>query len=212
MRYGMVIDLKKCIGCYGCQIYCKAENATPPGTLWSRVLIYESGKYPSVRKIPLPTLCMHCGSPACVDVCPTGASVKRMDGIVTVESSKCIGCGLCITVCPYGARYLHFKEQEYFPGQGLTPYEKAGCQKHTAGVAGKCDFCLSRIEKGLKPACVQDCMAKARYFGDLADPDSEVSRLIRDRDGYQVYPDVFPAGPVSGTRPEMDPAVYYLAP
>lgn len=208
----MVIDLKKCIGCYGCQIYCKAENATPPGMLWSRVLIYESGSCPSVRKIPLPTLCMHCGAPACVDVCPTGASVKRPDGIVTVDSTKCIGCGICLTVCPYGARYLHLQDEEYFPGQGLTPYEKAGYQKHAVGVVGKCDFCLPRIEKGLKPACVQDCMAGARYFGDLDDPESEVARLIRDRGGYQVYPDAYPGSPISGIKPEMDPAVYYLAP
>ena len=212
MRYGMVIDLKKCIGCYGCQIFCKAENATPPGMLWSRVLFYESGNYPAVRKTPLPVLCMHCGAPACVDVCPTGASAKRQDGIVTVDSNKCIGCGHCLIVCPYGARQLYLKDEEYFPGQGLTPYEKVGYQKHIVGVAGKCDFCLPRIKKGLKPACVQNCMAKARYFGDLDDPGSEVSQLIRDKGAYQVYPDVYPGGAVPGTKPEIDPSVYYLAP
>jgi molybdopterin-containing oxidoreductase family iron-sulfur binding subunit len=212
MRYGMVLDLKKCIGCYGCQIFCKAENATPPGMLWSRVLFYESGNYPSVRKIPLPVLCMHCGTPACVDVCPTGASVKRPDGIVTVDSAKCIGCGHCLIVCPYGARHLYLKDEEYFPGQGLTPYEKVGYQKHTIGVAGKCDFCLPRIKNGLEPACVQNCMANARYFGDLDDPDSEVSQLIRDRRAYQVYPDIYPGDAVTGDKPEIDPSVYYLAP
>ena len=212
MRYGMVIDLKKCIGCYGCQIFCKAENATPPGILWSRVLFYESGNYPEVKKMPLPVLCMHCEAPACVDVCPTGASVKRQDGIVTIDSTKCIGCGNCLIVCPYGARQLYLKEEEYFPGQGLTPYEKAGYQKHTIGAVEKCDFCLPRIEKGLEPACVQNCMANARYFGDLDDPDSEVSQLITNRRAYQVYPDTYPGGPVLGAKPEIDPSVYYLAP
>ena len=100
MRYGMVIDLKRCIGCYGCQVFCKAKNATPPGICWSRVLFYESGRYPTVRKIPLPVLCMHCGAPACVDVCPSGASVRRSDGIVTVDSAECYGCGLCASACP----------------------------------------------------------------------------------------------------------------
>ena len=206
----MVIDLKKCIGCYGCQIFCKAENATPPGILWSRVLFYESGNYPEVKKMPLPVLCMHCEAPTCVDVCPTGASIRRQDGIVTVDSTKCIGCGNCVIACPYGARQLYLKDEEYFPGQGLTPYEKAGYQKHTIGVVGKCDFCLPRIEKGLEPACVQNCMAKARCFGDLDDPDSEVSQLIRDRGAFQVYPAIYPG--TAGTKPEAGPSVYYLAP
>ncbi len=212
MKYGMVIDLKKCIGCYGCQIFCKSENATPPGMLWSRVLLYESGKYPDVKKVPLPVLCMHCGAPACVDVCPTKASIKRADGIVTVDASKCIGCGNCVMVCPYGARHSYLKVEEYFPGQGLTPYEEVGYQKHTVGTVGKCDFCLHRIKKGLKPACVENCMAQARYFGDLDDPDSEVSRLIRDGKAFQVYPDVYPGDEITGDKPELNPSVYYLTP
>ena len=209
MRYGMVIDLKRCIGCYGCQIFCKAEHATPPGMPWSRVLFYESGSYPTVRRIPLPVLCMHCEDPACVDVCPTGASIRRPDGIVTIDSNKCTGCLNCLMVCPYGARHLYSGDGEHFPGQGLTPYEKVGYQKHKTGVVEKCDFCLSRIEKGLKPACVENCMAKARYFGDLDDPDSEVSQLIRNKGAFPVYPAVFPGTVV--TKPEIKPAVYYLA-
>jgi molybdopterin-containing oxidoreductase family iron-sulfur binding subunit len=107
----------------------------------------------------------------------------------------------CVIACPYRARSLHAKEREYFPGQGLTPYEKVGYQRHPTGVVEKCDFCLPRLEKGLEPACVVGCMAKARYFGDLDDGHSEVSQLIRNRTGLQIYPEL-------GT----DPSVYYLPP
>ncbi len=206
MRYGMVIDLKRCIGCYGCQIFCKSEKATPPGMLWSRVLFYETGSYPGVRKTPLPVLCMHCEAAPCVDVCPTGASQKREDGIVIVEREKCIGCLNCLMACPYGARYLYRDQEEYFPGQGLTPYEKA--RHYTQGVVGKCDFCLSRIERGLKPACVENCMTKARSFGDLDNPESEVSQLLQSRGGFQVTA-VYPGA--QGMEREMKVSVYYLA-
>ncbi len=222
MRYGMVIDLKRCFGCYGCQIICKVENGTPPGIFWSRVLYTELGKYPAVRRMPLPLLCMHCGAPACVNVCPTGASSRRPDGVVTVDTVKCIGCLNCVIACPYGARRLYLKEREYFPGQGLTPYERVAYKKHSSGVVGKCDFCLSRIERGLQPACVDSCMTKARYFGDLDDPDSEISKLIRNRGGYQLFPmrgrfEPFPGsvaalGLALGTKPDADPSVYYLPP
>jgi Fe-S-cluster-containing dehydrogenase component len=212
MRYGMVIDLKRCIGCYGCEIFCKTTNATPPRVLWSRVLFYEFGKYPAVKRLPLPVLCMHCRVPACVDVCPTGASIKRPDGIVTVDSTKCSGCLNCLMACPYGARHLLYpKDENNFPGQGLTPYEKIGYQQHARDTVGKCHFCLPRIEKGLKPACVQNCMSKARYFGDLDDPDSEVSQLIRNRGAFRVYPGAYPGSPIPGGTSEMDPSVYYLA-
>lgn len=214
MRYGMVIDLKRCIGCHGCQIFCRAENATPTGMLWSRLLFYEFGKYPRVRKMPLPVQCLHCTTPACVDVCPTGASAKRPDGIVTIASDKCTGCLNCLLVCPSGARQSYpdqaYPEQaEYFPGQGLTPYEKAGARQHAGDGVGKCDFCLSRAEQGLKPVCVANCMTKARSFGDLDDRESEVSQLLRRREVLQIHPGVSPG--TVGTPGEMNCAVYYLA-
>ncbi|MFC2071156.1 4Fe-4S dicluster domain-containing protein [Chloroflexota bacterium] len=199
MRYGMVIDLKKCIGCYGCQILCKSENATPPGILWSRVLFYESGHYPNVKKMHIPILCMQCEDPPCVSVCPTGASTQRTDGIVTIDKTKCMGCQSCVTACLYGARSFYPEQKEYFPGQGFTPYEEVGNTQHKTGVVEKCDFCLSRVQQGLEPSCVISCMAKARYFGDLDDSDSEVSQLIRKYSGFQMYPEM-------GT----DPSVYYL--
>lgn len=203
MRYGMVIDLKRCIGCYGCQIACKAEHATPPGIFYARVFKQEIGKYPNVRRLSLPLLCMHCADPPCLHVCPTGATAKREEdgGVVVIDKDKCVGCRYCMMACPYGARYFHAKEREYFPGQGLTPYEEWGYKDHPPGVVEKCDFCVERVEKGLMPACVANCPTKARYFGDLDDPYSEVSRLIRERGGSQLHPEL-------GT----DPSVYYLPP
>jgi Fe-S-cluster-containing dehydrogenase component len=210
MRYGMVIDLKRCIGCYGCQAVCKVHNATPPGVFWSRVLSYETGKYPAVRKNVLPVLCMHCGSPSCVDVCPTAATVKREDGIVVINPAKCLGCGNCVIACPYGARQLNVRSAEYFPGQGLTPYEEFWHGKHSEGAVGKCDFCLSNIEQGRGPACVEVCMSGARFFGDLDDPESEVSQLIRKRRGRKISPASCPGAMQPDEDGDMDASVFYL--
>ena len=211
MTYGMVIDLKRCIGCRGCEIFCKNANATAPGVLWSRVLFYELGTYPAVKKVPVPVLCMHCRKPACVDVCPTGASIKRSDGIVTIEESKCTGCLNCLMACAYGARHLSpGKDEGHFPGQGLTPYEKIGSEQHPRGAVGKCNFCLQRIERGLKPACVQSCMSKARFFGDLDDPESEVSQLVRKGGAFQIRPVICSGDRATGETSAMDTVVYYL--
>lgn len=201
MRYGMVIDLKRCIGCYGCQIVCKAENATPPGVLWARVMKREFGKFPNTRRVSLPLLCMHCQDPACQKVCPTGATTQQENGIVTVDEEKCVGCRYCMMACPYQARYFLAKEREYFPGQGLTPFEEVGYKRHKIGAVSKCDLCQHRLEQGQEPACSANCMAKARTFGDLDDPYSEASRLVRDRGGFQLHPEL-------GTSP----SVYYLPP
>ena len=211
MTYGMVIDLKRCIGCRGCEIFCMNANATGPGVLWSRVLFYELGKYPAVKRVPVPVLCMHCRVPACVDVCPTGASTKRSDGIVAIDESKCSGCLNCLMACPYGARHVSpAKDESRFPGQGLTPYETIGSQQHPKGAVGKCNFCLPRIEQGLKPACVQNCMSKARYFGDLDDPESEVSQLIRKKGAFQIRPVICSGNPATGATSDMETVVYYL--
>lgn len=201
MRYAMVIDLKRCIGCYGCQIACKAEHATPPGVLYGKVIKRELGTYPNVRRIALPMLCMHCANPPCVEVCPTKASFKSPDGIVEIDSDKCVGCRTCMMACPYGARYFVDDHRHYFPGMGATPYEDQGYRDHPTGVVEKCNFCRERLTAGLLPACVANCPAKARTFGDLDDPDSEISRLVRDRAGFQLNAEL-------GT----DPSVYYLAP
>lgn len=201
MRYGMVIDLKKCIGCRGCSIACKSENCTPPGMFWNDVVEQEFGTFPNVTKTYLPRPCMHCEEPECVRVCPTGASYKREDGLVLVDSDKCMGCRYCVIACPYQARSYLGKLKGYFGNNYLTPYEKVGYKKFQEGVAYKCTFCVHRIEKGLKPACVANCMGNARYFGDLDDPNSEVSQLLSKHHTFQLMPE-------KGTKP----SVYYIAP
>ncbi|MBW2420827.1 MAG: 4Fe-4S dicluster domain-containing protein [Deltaproteobacteria bacterium] len=199
MRYGMVIDLKRCIGCYGCQIACKAEHGTRPGTTYARVVKREWGTFPDVKRLSIPVLCMHCANPPCVEVCPTGASQKReSDGIVFIERTECVGCRACMMSCPYGARYFQDEERDYF-GEGENAYEQSRYALHEKGVVEKCDFCRSRLAQGQEPACSANCMCKARIFGDLDDSDSEVSRLIREQGGFQLSPEL-------GT----DPSVYYL--
>jgi len=200
-RWGMVIDLLRCIGCYGCQTSCKAENATPPGVTLARVEVTEVGSYPNVSRVNLPLLCMQCSNPPCESVCPTQATQQRPDGIVFVDEDKCIGCKYCMIACPYGARYFVEDIRGYFGEQGLTPYEAKGYQAHRAGTVMKCDYCRHRIDAGLAkglqpgvdreatPACVINCMAKARYFGDLDDPNSEVAQLVARAQAFQLNPE-----------------------
>ena len=213
-RWGMVIDLKKCIGCWGCSISCKEEHFLPRGVLWNRVLIGERGKFPTAEKVMYPVLCNHCKDAACVEVCPTGASLKREDGIVLIDYDQCTGCRACAVACPYQQRTFYDGENdEYFPGQGLTAFEVLGREIYPLqkGTVVKCNFCVERLEegeeKGLKPgvdqeatpACVNICPVGARTFGDLDDPRSNVSELIRRRKGTPFHEEF-------GT----EPSVYYI--
>ena len=179
VQYGMLIDLRKCTGCHACSVACKAEFDVPLGATRSWVEYIEKGSYPNVRRSFLPRLCNHCSKPQCVAVCPTGATWKRAeDGIVVVDPDICIGCKYCLHACPYDARFIN----------------------PVTGTADKCDFCLHRVSQGLEPACVNTCIGRARVFGDLNDPDSEISKLIA-------------TNPVTVLRPEMgtEPNVYYIA-
>jgi Fe-S-cluster-containing dehydrogenase component len=183
-----------------CTLACKVENGTRPGVFWNLVKDQEFGEYPNVTRIFLPIQCAHCAKPPCVEACPTGASNKRDDGIVLVDYAKCVGCGYCIEACPYGVRYLNKKEEGYF-GIRLTPYEEKAYGRHRLGVAEKCTFCAHRVDEGKLPACVTACVGKARIFGDLDDPASQIVRMIKHRKGRQIKENV-------GT----DPSIFYVAP
>ena len=179
VRYGMLIDTRRCIGCHACSVACKAEFDVPLGSTRSWVEYVEKGHYPAVTRSFVPRLCNQCSNPPCVDVCPTGATWKRKeDGVVVVDPNLCIGCKYCIQACPYDARFIN----------------------PTTGVAEKCDFCLHRISRGLVPACVETCIGRARIFGDLNDPESEISKRVGSnavqvlRPGQGTKPNVFYIG------------------
>jgi dimethyl sulfoxide reductase iron-sulfur subunit len=199
-RYGMVIDLEACLGCSACSLACKVEYGTPKGIFWHRVVQKEIGKWPNANRQFLPMLCMQCQDASCVQVCPTGASSRDLEtGIVNMDYDKCMGCRYCEIACPYDARSFIEHKDIYFPEYGPTPYEEIMYKKHQEGVVEKCNFCLDRVKKGEKPVCVATCPAYARHFGDLDDPNSEVSNLITKRHGYQLMAEL-------GTNP----SVYYL--
>ena len=200
MRYAMIIDLTKCVGCNACTIACKTNNGTPAGIFWSRVLTEERGSYPNARMEFTPILCMHCKNAPCVRTCPTGASQKLEDGLVWIDEDKCIGCRSCILACPYEARSINEgKPKCYYPEKGYTDQEKAQFTTFISGVVTKCNFCMDRVREGKEPACVQTCVAKARHFGDLDDPESNLNRLICLRGGATLLSDF-------GT----EPSVFYL--
>ena len=215
-KWSMVIDVKRCIGCWSCSISCKEEHFLPPGVFWNRVLIGEKGKYPTSKKIMYPVLCNHCEEAACVDACPTGATFKREDGIVMIDYDQCVGCRACLVSCPYQQRTYYtkeLKEAEYFPGQGKTSFEQLGEEIYPfqVGTVMKCNFCVERLDDGVSrglvpgkdldatPACVNACPVGARHFGDMDDPESDVSRLIKEESGKQLRPEF-------GT----EPCVFYI--
>jgi len=193
-QLGLVIDLDTCVGCHACAVSCKEWNTGGYPAPLSDLHPYGAGQtgawlnrihsfdYEETlpdgsqidRSVHFPKSCLHCADAPCVTVCPTGASHKRTeDGIVLVHEDKCIGCGLCAWACPYGARELD----------------------PVVGVMKKCTLCVDRIynesfeEADRIPACVRACPASARHFGDLGDPESDVSKLVAERGGFDLMPE-----------------------
>jgi Fe-S-cluster-containing dehydrogenase component/DMSO reductase anchor subunit len=205
-RWGMVVDINRCVGCQTCTAACKHTNDTPPGVQWRRVLDVEYGAFPDVERLFLVVGCQHCANPPCVPVCPTGATRQRADGLVTMNYDTCIGCGSCAVACPYQARTI-VHDQEWYFGRS-TPQEAYVARDDRLGVANKCTFCIERIDQAsaknlvpgvdlqVTPACAASCIAKAIRFGDFSDPESEVSQLARDNRSFQMHAEL-------GTDPQI---------
>jgi len=177
MRYAMVIDLDKCVGCHTCEIACKAENLTPFGDFRCRLLRIEQDRTPYETFLRLS--CAHCDNPSCLPVCPANAITKQRNGLVMIDKDACYGCGKCVENCPYHS-VIRSSGKYYFDEP--APYEEmAKSHQYVPKFkADKCTFCAHRLELGLQPKCVEACIAEALTFGDLDDPNSEVRRLWRD--------------------------------
>ena len=210
-RYAMVADLRRCVGCQTCTAACKHANATPPGVQWRRVLDMEFGEYPDVQRAFVPVGCQHCADPPCMHVCPSTATRKRADGIVTIDYDICIGCAYCAVACPYQARYKSDRATFAYGGERPTANETLRHDPARLAVATKCTFCVDRIDAGLAqgltpgvdaeatPACVNACIAAALVFGDVEDPASNVSQLLEQNQHFRMHEEL-------GTGPGF----YYL--
>ncbi len=214
MRWGMVVNLSKCVRCYACIAACRIEHFLPMGVSWPRLVALETGiERPTVSNYSV--RCNHCKNAPCVSVCPTGATFQRNDGIIMIDQNKCVGCRYCVIACPYQNRTFVSKDKDrgFFPGRIQTDFEKAGKKRypHQVGTTEKCNFCVERIDEGTKqgltpgkdrdatPACVNTCPARALTFGNLDDPDSEISKLIRENEGFQLHPEY-----------DTDPSIYFI--
>ena len=204
-RYAFAIDTQLCVGCNNCSMVCKVENNIPDNQWWNRAftiggdnMYTPGGTYPDHLHMSFITVaCQHCENPACTKVCPVGATYKDEEtGIVRQDYDRCIGCRMCMAACPYtGVRSFNW-DLKYSLDFAVGDKDATPHQKHTVE---KCTMCWHRIARGERPACVDICRAGARYWGDLDDPDSEVSEVLRTRAYKQLLPE-------KGTNPN----VYYL--
>ena len=174
MRYGFIIDQRKCIGCHARTVACKEENQVPLGVNRTWVKYIEKGTFPDTRRYFSVMRCNHCDSAPCVTICPTVALYRRPDGIVDFDGDRCIGCKSCMQACPYDALYIDPETQ----------------------TAAKCHYCAHRVEVGLEPACVIVCPVQAIVPGDLDDPNSGIARLVATQQ-------VAVRKPEQGTQPKL---------
>jgi Fe-S-cluster-containing dehydrogenase component len=196
-KYGILVDVERCLGCGVCVVACKQENGLPPhtddipgttGISWNQVLAISEGRYPDMWEYHIPVHCMHCDNPPCVPSCPKEAITKSSEGIVVIHESKCNACtdvpdGLmkCRTACPYGA--IQFNAEK--------------------GVAQICTMCIQRLSVGVEPACVRACIGRCLYCGDFNNPESEVSRMAVEA-GDRLF--------VLSPERRTDPAIRYINP
>lgn len=180
----MAVDMAHCVGCQTCVVACQQNNALKPGIAWLSVDSLEWGRWPDADRAFLPHACLHCDDPSCVSICPTGASFKRDNGIVDVTHDRCIGCGVCLTACPYGARTVNASGRWFFDAAEPSPYESGSEER--IGVAEKCTLCAGRVEEGKQPACVEACPVGVRAFGDLDDPDGELRAFIEETGSERI--------------------------
>ncbi len=213
VRWGFLVDLRKCHGCKSCVISCKTENDVRLGVFRTDVRTFEKGSYPDTKRLPVPWLCNHCQNPPCILRCPVdmvdaaltfpsgkevsyrkAATYQRPDGLVLIDQDRCVGCGRCVEDCPYGVRYL-------------DPVKKAGGNESFTA-ADKCTLCVHRLEQGLVPSCVNTCPSGARVAGNLNDPNSEISKALAENEA-----DISVLLPEAGTEPRcfyigLDPEAY----
>lgn len=165
-RNCIVVNLDRCTGCFGCEVACKMENGVALGERWSKVFtVGPVGEYPDMTRYALPTMCQQCENAPCVSVCPTGASYRDGNNVVLVDKEKCIGCKYCMMACPYGVRSWNTDER----------------------VVEKCTLCGQLTAKGELPACVHNCPGGARFYGDLDDPNSDVSKALAAADASAMH-------------------------
>ena len=196
IRWGMVIDLDKCMACQACVIACQIENNVPPPSPgeaaifrsigWIRMVEHIEGEYPNIKANIMPVPCMQCENPPCVKVCPVRTTYREADGPVVIDYNWCIGCRMCMSACPYWARRINLTKP-VLPKEAMNPVTHyLGNRPRMRGVVEKCHWCLQRTRRGRYPACVEVCPVGARKFGNLLDPESEVSLVLARKNVFRL--------------------------
>ncbi|SNR99167.1 prokaryotic molybdopterin-containing oxidoreductase family, iron-sulfur binding subunit [Anaerovirgula multivorans] len=216
-KFGMIIDLEKCAGCTACSIACKNENNVPDEFYWSHYITETKGEFPNVTYQYISTLCNHCTNAPCVEACPVDpkAMYKAENGMTLHNAERCIGCRACENACPYGVIYYNERGKEVFEewrsGEAKALTEKVGGEVipyynpdraltydgiRRENVVEKCNFCDHRVANDEEPYCVDVCPANARIFGDLDDPNSEISKVLKEKQHFVLQPK-------AGTEPNV---------